>query len=175
MKNNEIWKDIEGYEGLYQVSNLGRVKSIYYDKERILKPGKNTKGYLQVHLCKNGERKEYTVHRLVAKVFISNPNNLPMINHKDENPSNNRVENLEWCSAKYNNNYGTRTQRVAEKMINGKLSKPVLQFTKNGEFIKEWKSTRDVQRNLGYDHGNISSCCTGRYKSAYGFNWKYKD
>ena len=170
MKINEVWKDVSGYEGLYQVSDKGRIKSLKFRKERILKPGRDTCGYLHVILWKNGRKKLCKVHRLVAKVFISNPDNLPMINHKDENPSNNRVENLEWCSAKYNINYGTRTQRQVEK-----LSKPVLQYTLDGELIREWKSTMDVQRNLGYSHGNISSCCTGRYKSANGFNWKYKD
>lgn len=170
MKNNEIWKDIEGYEGMYQVSNLGRVKSIKFRKEKILKPGRDTYGYLHISLSKNGERKQYLIHRLVAQAFIANPDNLSMINHKDENPSNNRVENLEWCTAKYNNNYGTKIQRIA-----GKLSKPVLQFTKDGKLVKEWKSTMDVERNLGYSKGNISSCCTGRYKSAYRFIWKYKD
>lgn len=114
------------------------------------------------------------VHRLVGQAFLLNPNNLPEINHRDEDKTNNRVENLEWCDRKYNNNFGTRNQRVAEKMTNGKLSKTVLQFTLEGNFVKEWKSIRDVQRNLGYNCGNISSCCTGRYNSANGFVWRYK-
>ena len=170
MKNNEIWKDIEGYDGMYQVSNQGRVKSFKNGKEIILSSGTTKKNYKFVILSKNDIRKNFQVHRLVAIAFIPNPQNLPMINHKDENPSNNNVTNLEWCDAKYNNIYGTRTQRQAEK-----LSKPVLQFTKSGEFVREWKSTNDIQRNLGYSQGNISSCCTGRYKSAYRFIWKYKD
>ena len=171
--NNEVWKDILGYEGLYQVSNLGRVKSIGYGKERILKPG-SCRGYLFVSLCKNHKIKYCRIHRLVAQSFIPNPKNLPMVNHKDENPSNNSVENLEWCDAKYNNNYGTRIQRVNEKNTNGKRSKPVIQYTKTGEFIKEWKSTKDVERNLRYGHSQISACCLGKYKSAYGFVWRYK-
>ena len=167
-ENKEIWKDILGYEGHYQVSNKGRVKSLKQGKEKILKP-ERCRGYLRVGLLKNRNRKMFMVHRLVAQAFISNSDNLPMINHKDENPSNNRVENLEWCDSKYNNNYGTRTQRQSEK-----LSKPVLQYTKDGEFIREWKSGVDIKSNLGYSRGNISQCCTGKLKWIYGFVWKYK-
>ena len=166
---NEVWKDIKGYEGHYQVSNNGRVKSLKQGKEKILKPVRDTKGYLAVQLCKNGEIKRCFVHRLVAQTFIQNPNNLPHINHKDEVKTNNSVQNLEWCSAKYNNNYGTHNQRVAEKR-----SKPVLQYTLDGKFVKEWKSQSDVERNLGYSQRNISACCRGKYKSLYGYVWKYK-
>ena len=141
-----------------------------FGKERILKPRRDTCGYLQVCLYKNGEQKMGSVHQLVALSFIPNPNNLPQINHRDENKENNSVQNLEWCSAKYNSNYGTHNQRIAEK-----LSKPVLQYEKSGEFVKEWKSTHDIERNLGYSQCNISSCCTGRYKLAYNFIWKYKN
>ena len=172
--NNEVWKDIAGYDGLYQVSNLGRVRSLKFGKVKILKLGKVRNRYIQVGLYKNRERKMCKVHRLVGQAFLLNPNNLPEINHRDEDKTNNRVENLEWCDRKYNNNFGTHNQRVAEKMTNGKLSKTVLQFTLEGNFVKEWKSTRDVQRNLGYSQGNISSCCTGRYNSANGFVWRYK-
>ena len=174
MKNNEIWKDIKGYEGLYQVSNRGRVKSLWFGKENILKPG-SCRGYLHIGLSKNGEYKQYMVHRLVAQAFLSNPNNLSVINHKDENKTNNSIENLEWCDHKYNINFGTRNQRCAEKMTNGKLSKPVLQYEKSGEFVREWKSTRDVQRNLGFANSSISRCCNGKLKTSYGFIWKYKD
>ena len=157
MKNKENWKDIEGYQGLYQISDKGRVKSLYFGKERILKPGNNGQGYLHVILCKNGKMKYYKVHRLVCQTFIPNPNNLPEVNHKDENKENNSVHNLEWCSSKYNINYGTHNQRSAEKR-----SKPVLQFTKDGIFVNEWKSTIDVQKNLGYACGHISNCCNGK-------------
>ena len=169
MKNNEIWKDIEGYDGLYQVSDKGRVKSVKFGKEKILKPGRDKDGYLLVILSKNGERNTYRVHRLVAQAFLPNPNDLPQINHKDEVKTNNSVQNIEWCDQKYNHNYGTINQRIAEK-----CSKPVLQFTKSGEFIKEYKSVMDVQRNLGYAQSNISYCCLGKIKSAYGFIWCYK-
>ena len=166
----EIWCPVKNYENLYEVSDQGRVKSIGYGKERILKPALTPQGYLQVSLCKNGEIKRCLVHRLVSKTFIPNPDNLPEVNHKDENPSNNKVENLEWCDQKYNNNYGTHNQRMAEKK-----SKSVLQYTKSGEFVREWKSATDVQRNLNYSQGNISSCCIGKLKSANGFVWKFKD
>ena len=178
MKINNIgenWCDIKGYEGHYKVSDKGRVKSVKFGKERILKPRRNPQGYLLVQLLKNGEIKQCLVHRLVSQAFIPNPDNLPQVNHKDENKENNSVHNLEWCDSKYNINYGTRNQRVSEKMTNDKLSKPVLQYTKAGVFVREWKSMNDVQRNLNYSKGNISYCCTGRYKSAYGFIWKFKD
>ncbi len=125
----EIWRDIAGYEGLYQVSNLGRVKSLerttkrfngfkvceYKDGNKILKQSKNYKGYLFVGLCKNGKEKKYKVHRLVAEAFIDNPNNLPQVNHKNENKECNISNNLEWCTNKYNCNYGTRNERIYKK------------------------------------------------------------
>ena len=163
---DEIWCPIKEYESLYEVSDKGRVKSLKFDKERILKPGKLQNGYLQVCLCKNGEKNNCMIHRLVAQAFIPNHQNLPEVNHKDEDKTNNSVLNLEWCDQKYNSNYGTRNQRI---------SKPVLQYEKSGEFVKEWKSTRDVQRNLNYNQSNISRCCNGKIKSAYDFIWKYKD
>ena len=169
MNNEEIWKDITGYEGLYQVSDKGRVKSIGYGKERILKPGRDKDGYLFVILCKNHKMKCCRIHRLVSQSFILNPQNLPQINHKNEDKTDNKVDNLEWCSAKYNLNYGTHNQRMAETK-----SKHVLQYMKTGEFIKEWKSTMDVERNLGFVNASISRCCNGKCKSAYGFVWRYK-
>ena len=171
MNIDEIWCPIKGYEGLYEVSDQGRVRSIKFGKERILKPGRNTCCYLQVNLCKNGEKKKnLLVHRLVAQTFIPNPDNLPEVNHKDEDKDNNSVQNLEWCDRKYNINYGNRNQ-----MVSIKLSQPILQYTKSGEFVREWKSTYDVERNLGYFHNSISYCCNGKLKSAYGYVWKYKD
>ena len=166
----EIWCPIKGFEGLYDVSDQGRVKSLKFGKERVLNPVRDGGGYLFVILYKNREHKICKVHRLVAKTFIPNPDNLPQVNHKDEDKENNSVQNLEWCDSKYNINYGTRNQRVSEKH-----SKSVLQFTKDGEFVREWKSTNDVQRNLGYFHNNISNCCNGKCKSSNGFIWKFKD
>lgn len=167
----EIWKPIKGYEGLYEVSNTGKVKSLGGKRtkkyESILKQVK-TNCYLQVTLCKDGKIKNCRVHRLVATAFLHNPENLPEVNHKDENKENNRVDNLEWCSRKYNNNYGTLRERMVKK-----LSKPVLQYTKTGEFIREWSSTHEVGKN-GFRQGNIVNCCNGKLKTAYGFIWKYK-
>lgn len=139
----------------------------------MLKPGKNTGGYLQIKLCKNGKRKIFTIHRLVAETFIPNPDNLLCINHKDENKENNRVENLEWCTYEYNNNYGTIKQRISKANTNGKCSKPVIQFSKSGEFIREWPSMMECGRN-GFNYKSICSCCQGKLKSADGFIWRYK-
>lgn len=120
------WKDIEGYEGLYQVSNTGKVRSLNYNKtgqKKILKLGIEKRGYKHVTLYKNNKRKIFKVHRLVAQAFISNPNNYPCVNHKDENPSNNHVSNLEFCTVAYNNSYGTRLERMSAKNKGRKLSK----------------------------------------------------
>ena len=167
----EIWKDIEGYEGLYQVSNMGRVKSV---RKNIILSQSIKNGYKRVALCANNNPKDYYIHRLVATAFIPNHDNLPQVNHKDENKTNNCVNNLEWCTQEYNLNYGTGTRRSQLANTNGKCSKPVLQYTLEGIFIKEWKSTMDVQRNLGFDHANISKCCRGEYAYAYSYIWKYK-
>ena len=164
---NEIWKDIEGYEGLYQISNLGRVKSLGNNKtrkEKILKSSKNTNGYLLVNLHKEGKQKHYYIHRLVVIAFIPNPDNLSQVNHINEDKTDNRVENLEWCDSKYNLNYGTRTE---------KTQKPILQFNLDGKFIKKWDSAIQVERELGFNQGNIGKCCKGKIKSAYGFKWRY--
>ena len=171
MELKEIWKDIEGYEGLYQVSNMGRVKSLGNNKtrkEKILKSSKNNRGYLCVNLYKDGLVKNYLIHRLVASAFIDNPNNLPQVNHKDENPKNNYGDNLEYCDSKYNMNYGTRTERVAKAK-----SIPILQFTLDGEFIRKWDSIADVEKELGFNHSSINMCCKGKYKNAYGYRWSY--
>ena len=114
----EEWKDIIGYEGLYQVSNLGRVRR----SGKILKGGYNNKGYHTINLCKKGISKSFFVHRLVAIAFIPNPNNLPIVNHKDENPKNNCIENLEWCTYKYNANYGTARERQAQTYFNNRIN-----------------------------------------------------
>lgn len=168
----EYWKPVVGYEGLYEVSNWGRVKSLKFGKERILKPCTNRYGYLFVKLCKDGKVKPFTVHRLVAEAFLPNPDNLPQVNHKDENKQNNIVSNLEWCSAQYNNTYGTRIERVAEKTTNGKCSKTVLQYTLEGNFIKEWKSVAECRRN-GFRH--VDDVCRGERKSCGGYIWEYKN
>lgn len=166
----EEFRDVPGYEGTYEVSNLGRIRR----NEKILRPIKNKDGYLLVNLCKNGIMRKARIHRLVAYAFIPNPQNLPCINHKDEDKTNNAVNNLEWCTYEYNTNYGTRNERAGEK-ISEKLSKPVLQFDLNGSIIKEWPSTIKVEEELGINQGSISHCCLGHRNSAGGFIWKYKN
>lgn len=183
----EIWKDIEGYKGLYQVSNYGDVLSLY--NNITLRQRRNYKNYLFVKLYKNSVSKQFAVHRLVAQAFIPNPNNLPQVNHKDENKQNNCVENLEWCDAKYNINYGTARERGAEKRKGKKHSEewkknigkgnsiPILQINKDtDEIIKEWSSIAEVERELGYSKANICNCCKEKpqHNTAYGFKWKYK-
>ena len=124
-----VWKDIPGYEGLYQVSDTGQVRTLNYRRTgqtKILKPGYTKDGYTIVVLCKDGKGKTYTVHRLVALAFIPNADNLTEVNHKDENKTNNHVSNLEWCDRTYNNNYGTRNKRASKTMKN-----------KNGGLLKD--------------------------------------
>ena len=180
----EQYKDIEGYEGIYQVSNEGNVKSLNYNhtgNERILRPAVNrSNGYLQVILWKDCKRKHHQVHRLVASAFIDNLDNLPQVNHKDECKTNNCVDNLEWCTCEYNQNYGTRNQRISETHTNGKLSIPIDMLTKDGELIRTFPSLHEAERWLranGFPKARqsaISSCCKGKlYKSCYGFKWRY--
>lgn len=171
----EEWRNIEDYDD-YQVSNLGRVKSLKYGKERIVKPHTINGGYLNICLSKNSKKNWYLVHRLVAEAFIPNPNNLPFINHRDECKTNNIVDNLEWCTRQYNNTYGTCIQRMVKKkrgIYNTKKSKTVFQYTLDGEFVKEFPSVAEVERQLGYNNSNISECCLGKRKTAYGYIWKY--
>lgn len=168
----EYWKPVVGYEGLYMVSNWGRVKSIKFGKERILKQNIR-RGYYYVGLSKNGIVKNYYVHRLVAEAFIDNTNNYPCINHKDECKTNNNVINLEWCTYKYNSNYGTAIQRTSQKRINGKCSKKVYQHTLDGQFVREWESIQECGRN-GFNPACICMCCKGKQKTYKGYIWKYK-
>lgn len=178
---NEQMKDIENYEGLYQISSFGKVFSV--KRQKFLKPRKNNKGYLSISLCKDGKAKNCLVHRLVAQAFIENPLHLPIINHKDENPLNNRVENLEYCDYSYNNTYGTRTERMLQhpnyKASREKCGNPiklVLQFTKQGEFVAEYPSAHEASRKTKIAQSNISQCCLGkRYKSCGGFVWRFKE
>ena len=143
--------------------------------ERILKPNKTKKGYQKVFLYKEGNGKAMQVHRLVAQAFLPNTETLPMVNHKDENPSNNHVDNLEWCDARYNVNYGTGSERSGEKRRNNtKQSKPVQQFTIDGSFVMEWPSAMECRRN-GFGQGHVSACCRGERKRYKGFIWKYKE
>ena len=170
---NEIWKDISGYPG-YKVSSLGRVKSLKFGKERILKPAKDKKGYLRLVLCNEGIQKTMKVHRLVGQAFIQNQYNLPQINHKNEIKDDNRVENLEWCDNRYNCSFGTHTQRVAKAHIgvyNTKTSKKV----KCLETGKIYPSLSEVQRQFGFAKENISACCKKKYghKTVGNYHWEY--
>ena len=158
-------RDVKGYEGIYGITSCGKVWS--YRRQKFLTPISDKDGYLYVNLYKEKRMKPFRIHRLVSEAYIPNPENYPMINHKDENPSNNCLQNLEWCDAKYNNNYGTRIERAANsKKI------PILQYDLNGNFIREWPSASDVG---GEVESLICRCLKGRRKTAYGYIWKYKE
>lgn len=177
--NKEIWTDIQGYEGRYEISSWGRVKSceryvksnngnLRKVKERILRLSKDKYGYLQVVLRNNnGIKKTYLVHRLVAQTYLSNHENLSEVNHRDEDKTNNRVENLEFCTSEYNLHYGTRIQRIKEKH-----SHPLIQVTLKGEVVNIYPSAGEVQRQLGWWQATISRACRngGAYK---GYLWRY--
>lgn len=191
----EEWRDVVGYEGKYQVSSLGRVKSLIDEyghyREKIMKQCFNKFGYLRVGIRKDGKQKNCPVHRLVAIAFIPNPNpnNYTCVNHKDECKTNNCVDNLEWCDHKYNNIYGTRLERIDYKAIAAKIdykaisekqrnrqdqSKKVYQYTKDYKLVNVWESTKEVGRN-GYTQSSISACCRGELKSHKGYIWSYRE
>lgn len=167
----EIWKDIEEYEGLYQVSNLGRVKRLkgkYVSAERMVNPSRHTDGYLQFNLCKNGKRKNHKIHRLVAQAFIPNPENKPEVNHIDEDKTNNNINNLEWSTRKENVNHGTRNERVSKTM-----STPIIAINlKTGE-SKDFYGVRECARQLGLNSRHITPVLKGRRKSTGGYTFKY--
>lgn len=182
----QCWRDIEGYEGLYQVSNTGRVRSLNYGrtgKTKVLKQSTDKGGYKNVNLHKSGKYKTCKIHRLVAQAFIPNPNDLPEVNHIDENKANNQVSNLEWCDRTYNCNYGTYKQRVSEALKgkhegkNNPRAKPVLMFTLDGKFIRKFDCVADANEFLDKDRRskNIYICTRGKTKTAYDYIWKYEE
>lgn len=183
MENNEIWKPVVGYEGLYEVSNMGRVRSLdmvenighgtRLRKGKVLKCLKCSNGYLQVHLYKYKQVKKHRIHRLVASAFIPNPSNLPCVNHINENKEDNMVENLEWVTYKENLEYSGNIEK-ALKVSHEKNKKPVLQLTQNGEVLAFYDSINDAYMKTGIDPSSISKVCRGKNKSAHGFVWSYK-
>lgn len=170
----EIWRDIVGFNN-YQVSNLGNVRSVKFGKIVLLKPSSCGR-YTIVTLFKNGERHYRSVHRLVSEAFIPNPDNLPFVNHKDENTHNNIASNLEWCNAKYNCNYGKRLSKIAYSLTGKNIPlkyKGVVQIDDCGRIVGEYESLKETKKN-GYNPGTICNCLKGRQKTAYGFKWEYK-
>lgn len=192
----EIWRDIAGYEGYYQVSNFGRVRSLdklqNYNgsmrlrKGRVLKPSNDRQGYLIVDLSKNNKAVTRTIHRLVALSFLDNPNNLPHVNHKDEVKTNNFVfvnkdgsvdyekSNLEWCTASYNVNYGNAAVERGIKQRNDRSkSKLTAMYTLSGNLIDIYPSAREASRLTGISKTLIYKCCRGENKTAKGFIFRY--
>lgn len=164
----EIFKDIKGYEGLYQISNLGNVKRIKKENYILCKPSKDSRGYKQIVLTKDKKRKSFKVHRLVALAFIDNINNYKEINHKDENKLNNNVTNLEWCTRKYNCNYGNRNYKCTRHRLHR-----IAQYNKQNDLVGEYPSLKEAEKITGIKYQNISSCCRNIKKSAGGYIWKY--
>lgn len=178
----EIWEKVKGYDN-YFISNLGRIKSVNpynnkNQKSKILKPTNNGNGYMIIRLCENGTKKNKYLHRLVAETFLDNPNNFKEINHKDNNKSNNNVNNLEWCDRRYNVKYSfTNGYHIAPKSMLGRkgkehpISKPVKQYDLDGNFIKEYGSASQASEITGICYGTIKKVRNGKGKTAGGFIW----
>lgn len=175
----ETWKDIKGYEGIYKVSNLGNILSLNYHRMKITKLKKftlNHKGYPTVHLSNNKNNKRFLVHRLVAEAFIPNPNNYPQINHIDGNKQNNKIDNLEWCTNSENIKHAYKNKLIKiKKGAEVHNHRKVNQYDLNGNLVNQWTCINDASRKINKAPSGIIFCCQGRYKTAYGFIWKYND
>lgn len=160
----ENWKPIADYEGLYEISDLGQVRSLYHDECRIIKQSVGSRGYKLVSLCKDGKQKTVNVHRLVAIAFVPNPDSLPCVNHIDEDKKNNAASNLEWCSYYYNNVYGQRLTKSSQKQS------IAVRCIETGII---YSSCYAAQRETGIRQSGICSCCHHKRKSAGGFSWEF--
>lgn len=186
----EEWRAVPGYEGLYELSNMGRVRSLDrivrasgVSKRRafgcVLNPYTNKLRYQYVALSKDGKSKTLSVHRLVANVFVPNPNNYSIINHKDENPSNNRADNLEWCTQMYNVHYGTGMERGDAKSNHGRMAVDKLDL--NGNYICSYRSISEAAEAVGVRKQSICACLKGKHSNgrnvftAGGYKWRYKE
>lgn len=185
---NEMWEKYNFFPN-YQFSNLGRVKSlertiimpnggIKYLPEKLLTPYQSKNGYLKIGLHNNGTIKVVSIHRIVAQLFIQIPDELKnepklQVNHLNEVKTDNRSENLCWTTSKGNCNWGSRNNRISKSKVNGKKSKSVIQYDLQNNLINTFPSTMEIERLFGYPHQNIINCCNGKYKSAYGYIWRY--
>lgn len=174
----ERWKAIKGYEGLYEVSDLGRVRSMdmilpcknnsfHSRKGKMLSPQNNGKGYVFVNLRKSGKGEKHYIHRLVAEAFVENNKNLPLVNHKNEIKDDNRASNLEWCDNTYNINYGSCLSKITKKM-----AIPIVQELHSGEIVI-WDSIREIERQKKFSRKIIAECCKGIRMDAYNSRWRY--
>lgn len=179
--SNEIWKPVKGYEGCYEISNMGRVKSLLKtSRSVIMSPSKNLQGYYNLSLFLHGKMRRHLVHRLVAEAFIPNQDNKPQVNHKNGNVIDNHVENLEWVTAKENMQHAFHVlKRKPNKPQLGKFgkldpyAKAVKMFSKDGMFIKQFDCMLDAERELNIRSTNIAATCRGKRPSAGGYKWEY--
>lgn len=165
----EEWRNVVGFEGMYKISNKGRVMSIRGKTPLVLNPQVNRAGYRRVAIHVRPFAGHYMVHRWVAEAFIPNPNNLPFVNHKDENPANNSVENLEWCTSVYNNTYGTALEKSHRKRIDNNRTIFVCQYNLEGTLLKCYESIYEASKATGIPYQTLESCVNGRHLSSRGY------